>query len=775
MNIKFSPLFTGIIISFFLSSFASGSVTITGRIIDDKTERPIQGVNIILPDGTGTSTDDRGIFHFQSQTKAVTFTIKHIGYETVTISAEWQEKQVIRLKPRTVTLPDIQVSATRTVPGVTPVSYSILTSEEISLRYTAEDVPMVLSSKPGVYSYSESGNGTGYSYISIRGFDQSRIAVMLDNVSLNDNESHQVYWVDHADILADAEEVEIQRGIGNSLYGAAAFGGSVNVVTRIRYPDEILALSWLTGSFGTEKFRLKYRSGNRFGSQWSISARLSMINSDGYRQDSRSEQTAGFLGAEYRNNGSVHQFRALLGKELSRLQWDGISADMLDDPFLRRGKMDWTTPFYDDFFQQIYSLNSFIPFTSHIVLRNTAYLVKGKGYYQVRKFGRDFYSYNLDIEDVFTDDNELERTTDLLRRKWITNSYFGITPVLTVKRGQFRLDTGAEIRQYRGDHFGEVSQFSDPYLSALIRGWYRYYDYTGSKRSVTAFSRFTVNMGPRLNLTGDLQWQRHKWNLTQQPIGHFTGYDIDADWKFFNPRFGFTYRIDQWTSVFANYGTAEKEPSDKQIIEADDVRDTPHTALPEKIYDLELGFSNERPERYFFLNYYHIRYNNEIISDIYDFEETEFDIRTADATIHEGLEIETTYHLSDQLEVSFTGSYSSATYDSGPYKGNQLTNVARSLYNFVFNYSPADPVILSLHYQYTGKIFIDEANTTSFSIPARGITNITAAFTGDQVRLKFTVNNLFNVLYATYGYEYWGGYYWPGATRNVLAEIEYRL
>ena len=54
-------------------------------------------------------------------------------------------------------------------------------------------LPMVLAMEPGIYSYSESGNGTGYSYVSIRGFDQSRIAVMMDNVPLNDNESHQVY------------------------------------------------------------------------------------------------------------------------------------------------------------------------------------------------------------------------------------------------------------------------------------------------------------------------------------------------------------------------------------------------------------------------------------------------------------------------------------------------------------------------------------------------------------------------------------------------------
>jgi len=119
---------------------------------------------------------------------------------------------------------EVTVNATRAIAGVTPVSFSNLTSQEIETRYTVEDIPMVLASEPGVWAYSESGNGTGYSYVSIRGFDQSKIGVMVDGVPLNDNESHQVYWVDHGDLLADAKDVQIQRGIGNSLYGSSAFG-----------------------------------------------------------------------------------------------------------------------------------------------------------------------------------------------------------------------------------------------------------------------------------------------------------------------------------------------------------------------------------------------------------------------------------------------------------------------------------------------------------------------------------------------------------------------
>ena len=156
---------------------------------------------------------------------------------------------------------EIIVSATRAVSGITPVSFSNLTVKEIETRNTGQDVPMILASEPGVWAYSESGNGTGYSYASIRGFDQSRIAVLFDGVPMNDNESHQVYWVDHGDLLADAKDVQIQRGIGNSLYGSSAFGGSINVNTQIAVDQREIKASFGSGDWNTTKYQVRYRSG----------------------------------------------------------------------------------------------------------------------------------------------------------------------------------------------------------------------------------------------------------------------------------------------------------------------------------------------------------------------------------------------------------------------------------------------------------------------------------------------------------------------------------
>ena len=244
--------------------------------------------------------------------------------------------------------------------------------------------------------------------------------------------------------LSDASDVEIQRGIGNSLYGSSAFGGSINIQTKINSPIEKLSFDGLIGSYNTYKGNIKYFSGDRFGKNWDLTTRVSSIKSNGYRDDSKSDQTAFSLGIQHSKNNLTNKFRALIGKEVSVLQWDGIDIEMLNNRKLRTGKMDWTVPFIDDFVQQLYSLNTRYIYNPNVTIRNVIYLVKGSGFYEVEKFGQDYYSYNLDIDDEYSDEEELMLEADFTRRKWIQNSYFGVVPTLTYSKGNLRTDVGIE-------------------------------------------------------------------------------------------------------------------------------------------------------------------------------------------------------------------------------------------------------------------------------------------------------------------------------------------
>ena len=243
---------------FYFSTLLSQSIQISGLIIDNQTNLPVSDVNILVTNSGATSDIEGKFLLFAEESDSISFS--HIGYKSIKLKTS--ENMNVFLHPTSLIGNSVNVSAYRAISGLSPVSFSTLTQDEINLKYTAEDIPMVLASEPGVWAYSESGNGTGYSYASIRGFDQSRIAVLFDGVPMNDNESHQVYWVDHGDLLADTKDIQIQRGIGTSLYGSSSFGGSINVRTQIQSDKRNIEVSQGLGSYSTSKARIKYQSGS---------------------------------------------------------------------------------------------------------------------------------------------------------------------------------------------------------------------------------------------------------------------------------------------------------------------------------------------------------------------------------------------------------------------------------------------------------------------------------------------------------------------------------
>ncbi len=753
-----------------ISAAVSQTHSISGTVLNEENQ-PIAGVNI--SSGTiGTTSNSEGKFTLEIKVgESVTF--HHIAYQTLTIAPETTELN-ITLKSEVLQGEEVFISATRAVAGVTPVAFSNLTEEEISDLYTVEDVPMILAGETGVYAYSESGNGTGYSYVSIRGFDQSKIAVMMDNVPLNDNESHQVYWVDHTDILSDAKDVQIQRGIGNSLYGSAAFGGSINVTTKIHSDSPYAALKLGHGSFNTSKYSLDMNSGNLF-KNLSLKARYSQTESDGYRDEHESFQRGFSFGAEHRTEKMTNQFRALIGYENTDLTWDGIYASDIDD---REKRREGYKAYTDDFLQLIYSLNIRYTISPSMTFTNTAYLVAGEGYYEVFKYDQDWYSYNLDVADEYTDDEEKELYTDLLRRKWILNAYVGIVPALTLNKENYRLDIGGEFRYYKGDHFGQVKDFSNEAVNTFVGNvWYRYYQYTGYKQSLSLFTHLAYDVNEQLKFVGDIQFQQHDWSLDQQKIGHALGHQLSAKWPFVNPRVGLIYKLDETMSVFANYGTAQKEPADNQIISADDVWSEPVKAAAEVIHDVETGFTYQKNKMHFGMNLYRIDYENEQLKNIDVEQEGEYDYYAADATVHQGAEFDFSWVLRKNMSLNINGSYHDFTFVSGDEEGNTLPATPKGLLNISLNHQLIGNLNTFYNIRYVGEQFLDKENIGK--IDPYTLMNLGLSYETKSLIVRMKINNLTDILYSTFGYGYeWDGYhayYWPGATRNWFVSMEYKL
>ena len=144
-----------------------------------------------------------------------------------------------------------------------------------------QDLPYLLKNQTSVETTTDAGNGVGYTGLRIRGVDGTRINVMLNGVPYNDSES-QGTFVNIPDVTSSASNVIIQRGVGTSTNGVAAFGASVNIIGRDPEEQPYFSTQNSVGSFNTHKHSFEAGTGSLLNGKLSFMGRYSIIKSDGY-------------------------------------------------------------------------------------------------------------------------------------------------------------------------------------------------------------------------------------------------------------------------------------------------------------------------------------------------------------------------------------------------------------------------------------------------------------------------------------------------------------
>src|SRR5687768_16027335 len=143
-----------------------------------------------------------------------------------------------------------------------PISTTEIAAPQLERRSFGQDLPILLQGTPSLTSYAEAGSYWGYSYMRLRGIDQSRINLSLDGIPLNDPEDQVLYFADFPDLANSLHSIQIQRGVGTSAPGTASYGGSINfqtipLLTTRRGADVQLQ----GGSFGSRRASVEYASG----------------------------------------------------------------------------------------------------------------------------------------------------------------------------------------------------------------------------------------------------------------------------------------------------------------------------------------------------------------------------------------------------------------------------------------------------------------------------------------------------------------------------------
>ena len=106
-----------------------------------------------------------------------------------------------------------------------------------------------------------------------------------------------MYFADFPDLANSLRSVQVQRGVGTSSNGTAAYAGSINMETHsARRSPRHGELQLEGGSFGSKRVSAEFSSG-LLPSRFAMYARVSALHTDGYRYHSGVEGRSLFFPA----------------------------------------------------------------------------------------------------------------------------------------------------------------------------------------------------------------------------------------------------------------------------------------------------------------------------------------------------------------------------------------------------------------------------------------------------------------------------------------------
>jgi iron complex outermembrane receptor protein len=589
-----------------------------------------------------------------------------------------------------------------------PISQKTISRGDLMRQYTGQEMPILLQDAPGITAYAESGSGSNYSYMRMRGIDQTRINITLDGIPLNEPEDESLYFSNFPDFASSIASVQVQRGVGASTPGVASYAGSVNFesipIAGVSRGGE-LALT--RGAFNTSRAALiaqsgltasAFASGGWFGARDVVKATL----------------LAGISSNE----------QAYLASPLSVLQ-----RDTRDNPFGNSPSL----AVEDRFHQDLLSLAWTHALAPTLSVASTAYGFDAGGWY-------DYPTGNGDLSDAY--------------HYGLHSRWGGVISSLDWSSDRASASAGVNVSRYAREHW--MGQRPDMVT--------RYYDNTGYKGEQSAFAKGSVTRG-RTTLYGDLQLRFAQFRYA--PTAGSGVAPADVSWSFLNPKAGVRVRMSDALSMYASAGLNGREPTRTDIFAgADDVDSvTAHSVYPltrvhpESARDLEAGLDWTRSALQAHLNFFLMQFHNEI-APIGQISELGYELRKNVArSVRRGAEGDFTWRALPRLTLVATASLTDAriadyTDDASGVSYHDVTSLMTP--KFVSGHGVraalTDWVSLDLDGRYTSRMMLTNTNDPRFVVPASWYADGALTFHVGQQLVLLAVRNLLDARVYTGGY-----------------------
>ncbi len=652
----------------------------------------------------------------------------------------------------------------------TPVTYVDFTKKDIAVRNVGQDAPYLLKWTPSVVVNSDAGTGVGYTGIWIRGSDPTRTNVTINGIPYNDSESQGVFWVNLPDFSTSTDLIQIQRGVGTSTNGAGAFGATINFTTGRGNGKPGLSLDGGVGSFGTRRGVVSYRG--RTDGGLTVEARYSKIHSDGYI-DRATADLDGYYAAISKEVGkSIFSFIAFGGHEVTYQSWNGVTQEEIDQygrTYNSVGTEKEGEPYdneVDNYRQNHYQLHFNRSLTDHLDLSISGHYTRGLGYFEQYKADQNLSDYGIEL---LPSSGGTEGGSELIRRRWLDNHFYGTVYSLRYQRGDWDVTFGGAANEYRGGHYGEVIWARYAGDSEIRQ---RYYDNDATKRDVNNYLRANYALTDRWSLYGDAQLRYVNYEfigldenlrLLQQDAGH----------TFFNPKAGVVYLPSRGTRAYLSFGVAQREPNRNDFVDSP-VSTRP---IPEKLYNTELGFFRTLQRVNYGVNLYHMAYRDQLVltgrlNDVGEYIRTNVpESYRLGVELQGGVQLTDHFTLGGNLTLSrnrvraFTETLDD--YDAAfDYQGQ--TELPQQ--DTPLSFSPDVTGALELAYdrslrdhafgaalqtKYVGARYVDNSGATQSELPGYYYSDLRLSYGfRKRYRLTFLLRNLTDQLYASNGWSY---------------------
>lgn len=811
-----------------LSICAHAQNTVSGIVLDAETNEPLINATVGLGEANRFEVSDAtGQFSFENIASGiVTLRVSYIGYQSdeQQLDIDGNTHVTVLLEPSAIMTDEVVVRATRAT-GKTPTTFTNISREKIEEQNFGQDVPFLLNWTPSVVTTSDAGTGIGYTGIRIRGSDPTRINVTINGIPYNDSESAGTFWVDIPDIASSAESIQVQRGVGTSTNGAGAFGATINLQTNMRREEPYAEISNAFGSFNTRKHTFNFGTG-LLNEHFIVDGRLSKIASDGFIDRAFADLQSYYFAAGYYAGNTMLKAILFGGKERTYQSWYGVpesrlkndteamlttamnegwnevqTNNLLDsdsrtfNPYLYENQVD-------DYQQDHYQLHLTHQPGAALTVNTALHYTPGKGYYEEYRFDDDLADYG--IGDIIVDDdgnavdNDTITTSDLIRRRWLDNDFYGFTWSVNYDQHDLNLIAGGAWNRYEGKHFGEVI-----WAQAGGVGYEEpYYFNTGDKKDFNIYVKANYQLNERLNIFADLQYRGVDYAVAGRD-NNLQDVFVDARFDFFNPKAGLTFSLTDNSQLYGSWAVANREPVRDDFLDFEG-----NNPEPETLNNLEVGYRGTGKQFAFHANYYLMKYSNQLVltgelNDVGAFVRT-----NAGKSYRMGIELQGMAKFSEKLSwnANLTLSrnkierYREVLEDYGAdFSGFNLveniyedTDIAFSpsvIAGSSLQFAPVKGVELTLLSKYVGKQYLDNTANEARRIDAYFVNDLRLGYSWQpsfvrEVNFSFLINNVFDEAYESNGYtwgylggpvEYRENYYYPQAGRNYMVMVAIKL